>query len=146
MRWSWCAVTIVLALAPAPARADQFECRGLPIPAREALAARGDLRGIYCLAFTRASQYEAIDHTWQCEKVRDPAVAAVTRARQAGVSDDDIESLFQTGEDFCVTGDYQRRQQEQLRARQDYMRCSADAALQCRNTPGCSYPNLARCQ
>jgi hypothetical protein len=135
----------LLALAPSPARAGDFECRGLPIPTREALAARGDLRGIYCLAYTRAAQYEAIDHTWQCEKVRDPAVAAVSRARQAGVSDDIIESLFQIGEDFCVTGDYQRRQQEQLRAREEYNRCSYDAVLQCRATPDCIYPNLARC-
>ena len=146
MPWFWSLLLLLLALAPSPARAGDFECRGLPIPAREALAARGDLRGIYCLAYTRASEYEAIDHTWQCAKVRGPAVAAVNRARQAGVTDDDIESLFQTGEDFCVTGDYQRRQQEQLRDRQEYLRCSNDAVLQCRATPGCIYPNLSRCQ
>jgi hypothetical protein len=146
MPWFWSLPLLLLALAPSPARATDFECRGLPIPAREALAARGDLRGIYCLAYTRAAQYEAIDHTWQCEKVRGPAVAAVTRARQAGVTDDDIESLFQTGEDFCVTGDYQRRQQDQLRDRQDYMRCSADVGIQCRNDQTCISQNVWRCQ
>ncbi len=46
MRWFWCFPPILLALAPAPAHADRFECRGLPIAVREALAAQGDLRGL----------------------------------------------------------------------------------------------------
>ncbi len=145
MRWLVGLLLVWLALVPRPAAADLFECRGMGVPQREALAAQGSHHGIYCLAVTRAAEYERIDHTWQCAKARPPAVAAVTRARALGLTDDYIEDLFQTGEEFCVTGEYQERQQEEAERRGRYMQCSARVTQECRANPSCTMPDLWRC-